>query len=66
GLVRDGQKLLVPYALALAVAVALGAERLATGWPPGSTGPPARCCWSARPCCRWPSCPTWPSGRSAG
>ncbi|MBQ0895317.1 hypothetical protein KBX37_19805 [Micromonospora sp. U56] len=29
GLVRDGQKLLVPYALALAVAVALGAERLA-------------------------------------
>ncbi|MEH0938183.1 hypothetical protein [Micromonospora psammae] len=29
GLVRDGQKLLVPYALALAVAGALGAERLA-------------------------------------
>ncbi|MGW4156227.1 hypothetical protein ACWEDF_24050 [Micromonospora chersina] len=29
GLIRDGQKLLVPYALALAVAVALGAERLA-------------------------------------
>ncbi|MFG1891866.1 hypothetical protein ACGFIR_28855 [Micromonospora sp. NPDC049051] len=29
GLFRDGQKLLVPYALALAVAGALGAERLA-------------------------------------
>ncbi|PZF93949.1 hypothetical protein [Micromonospora deserti] len=29
GLVRDGQKLLVPYALALAVTGALGAERLA-------------------------------------
>ncbi|MEV6812106.1 hypothetical protein [Micromonospora sp. NPDC051296] len=29
GLLRDGQKLLVPYALALAVAGALGAERLA-------------------------------------
>ncbi|WP_433530391.1 hypothetical protein ACQPYA_30220 [Micromonospora sp. CA-263727] len=29
GLLRDGQKLLVPYALALAVALALGAERLA-------------------------------------
>ncbi|MEH0846217.1 hypothetical protein V6U81_27940 [Micromonospora sp. CPCC 205711] len=29
GLVRDGQKMLVPYALALAVAGALGAERLA-------------------------------------
>ncbi|MFI7021095.1 hypothetical protein [Micromonospora sp. NPDC049900] len=29
GLVRDGQKLLVPYVLALAVAVALGAERAA-------------------------------------
>ncbi|MEV1145672.1 hypothetical protein [Micromonospora sp. NPDC049799] len=29
GLVRDGQKLLLPYALALAVAGALGAERLA-------------------------------------
>ncbi|PWR11089.1 hypothetical protein DKT69_27465 [Micromonospora sicca] len=29
GLIRDGQKLLVPYALALAVAGALGAERLA-------------------------------------
>ncbi|MCX4388957.1 hypothetical protein OG777_18760 [Micromonospora peucetia] len=29
GLARDGQKLLVPYALALAVAGALGAERLA-------------------------------------
>ncbi|PWR12793.1 hypothetical protein DKT68_02375 [Micromonospora acroterricola] len=29
GLVRDGQKLLIPYALALAVAVAVGAERLA-------------------------------------
>ncbi len=31
GLLRDGQKLLVPYALLLAIAVALGAERLA-GW----------------------------------
>ncbi|MET8253320.1 hypothetical protein [Micromonospora sp. NPDC005197] len=29
GLIRDGQKLLIPYALALAVAGALGAERLA-------------------------------------
>ncbi|MFF0367928.1 hypothetical protein [Micromonospora sp. NPDC005087] len=29
GLVRDGQKLLIPYALALAVAAAVGAERLA-------------------------------------
>ncbi|PMR58770.1 hypothetical protein C1A38_22870 [Verrucosispora sp. ts21] len=31
GLLRDGQKLLIPYALLLAIAVALGAERLA-GW----------------------------------
>ncbi|MFG2064955.1 hypothetical protein ACGFIK_26480 [Micromonospora sp. NPDC048871] len=29
GLLRDGQKLLMPYALLLAIAVALGAERLA-------------------------------------